>query len=426
MGGDIPDANSSAHRRSRGVKLFNVSRGNGHSREVARYLAEIGSSSAVAEDLVVALTRRAAGDTLEVDGLLLEPTLLELVPEPLAFENRILPIHRTRGILFVAIPAEVIPEQALQELGRLLGMSVEAIPVSEIDVPGVLVKAYQLLHRRGRSATSSSGIATPTPPAGGFALSELALPAAILPRLRQALSEPQGLLLVTGPAGSGKSTTLQALAGESRRQGLHVSAVDALQGLDALEDILLGDPDVLVIDDLGSPSVAARAVRAAVEGRRIVVAIEATDGAAAVARLTEMKVDPHLVSTALRGALTQRLLRKVCLGCREEYREDAAVLEDLRLDALLQGVPLRRGAGCDACGRSGFRGFLAVFEYGGRSPDGSLREGFQPLVADALAKLLAGQTTLKEVIDHVPFTQVLQAADRLNVRRVETKRWSSS
>jgi type II secretory ATPase GspE/PulE/Tfp pilus assembly ATPase PilB-like protein len=155
-----------------------------------------------------------------------------------------------------------------------------------------------------------------------------------------------------------------------------------------------------------------------------VIAIEAADAAAAVARLADMDVDAHLVATALRGGLNQRLLRKICPACREEYREDPATLEDLRLDALLKGVPLRRGKGCDACGRTGFRDSVAIFEYGGPSADGSLREGFQPLVADALTKLLSGQTTLKEVVDQVPFTQVLQAADRLNVRRVDTKRYS--
>jgi hypothetical protein len=401
-----------------------VSRGNGHAREVARYLAEIGADSAVAEDLVVALLRRAAGDPLEVDGLLLDPTLLEFVPESLAFENRILPIHRTRRILFVAVPAGRIPEEGLRELERTLGLAVEAIPVGEIDVGGVLVKAHQLLRRRGRRPAAAPLGAVGSSPGGAVGLSELGLPAGILERIRRAMSDHQGLLLVTGPAGSGKSMTLAALVEEFRRQALRVSAVDALQGLAALDEILLGDPDVIAVDGLESPSVAARAVRAAVEGRRILIALDAADGASAVAKLSDLKVDPHLVGLALRGALNQRLLRRICAGCRGEYREEPATLEDLRLEALLKDVPLRRGKGCDACGRTGYRGSVGIFEYGGRAADGSPREGFQPLVADALAKLLAGETTLKEVVDHVPFTQILQAADRLGVHRVETKRWS--
>jgi type II secretory ATPase GspE/PulE/Tfp pilus assembly ATPase PilB-like protein len=401
-----------------------VSRGNGHAREVARYLAEIGAGSAVAEDLVVALTRRAAGETLEVDGLLLDPPLLEFVPEAIAFENRILPIHRTRKILFVAVPSGRIPEDALRELERLLGLGVEAIPVSEIDVGGVLVKAQQLLRRRGRGPAAASGEAARPSPGGTVALADLGLPSAILQRLKRAMRDPQGLLLVTGPAGAGKSTTLAALAEDFRRQALRVSTLDALQGLAALDEILLGDPDVLAIDGLLSPSVAARAVRAAVEGRRILIGVDAADGVGAVAKLTDMKVDPHLVALVLRGALNQRLLRRICGACRGEYREEAATLEDLRLESLLKDVPLRRGRGCDACGRSGYRGQVGVFEYGDRAADGSPREGFQPLVADALAKLLAGETTLKEVVDHVPFTQILQAADRLGVHRVDTKRFS--
>jgi Type II/IV secretion system protein/MshEN domain len=396
-----------------------VSRGNGHAREVARYLAEIGAASAVAEDLVVALTRRAAGDTLEVDGLLLDPPLLELVPEALAFENRILPIHRTRKVLFVAVPADMVPEEGLRELERLLGLAVEAIPVAEIDVGGVLVKAHQLLRRRGRGSTSAPAEAVRSSPAGTLGFSDLGLPVAIQQRLKRAMTEHQGLLLVTGPAGSGKSSTLAALAEDFRRQALRVSAVDALQGLAAIDEILLGDPDVIAIDGLESPSVAARAVRAAVEGRRILIALDAADGIAAVAKLGEMKVDAHLVGLALRAGLNQSLLRRICTGCRGEYREEAAMLEDLRLESLLKDVPLYRGRGCDACGRTGYRGYVGVFEYGDCAQDASTRQGFQPLVADALAKLLGGETTLKEVVDHVPFTQILQAADRLNIRRVD-------
>ena len=403
-----------------------MSRGNGHAREVARYLAEIGAASAVAEDLVVALSRRAAGDPLEVDGLLLDPPLLHFVPESLAFENRILPIHRTRKVLFVAVPAGMIPEEGLRELERTLGLAVEAIPVSEIDVGGVLVKAHQLLRRRERSPAAAPLEAARSGPGGAAGLSELGLPAAIVERLRRAMSDHQGLLVVTGPAGSGKSATLAALAEEFRRQALRVSAVDALQGLAALDEILLGDPDVLAVDGLESPSVAARAVRAAVEGRRILIALTAADGVGALAKLSALKVDPHLVGLALRGALNQRLLRRICSGCRGEYREEPATLEDLRLESLLRDVPLRRGKGCDACGRTGYRGQVGVFEYGDRAADGSPREGFQPLVADALAKLLTGETTLKEVVDQVPFTQILQAADRLNIHRVDTKRWSRS
>ena len=396
-----------------------MNRANGDARAIARYLADIGVSSAAGEDLVVALTRRAPGDTFEVDGLQLEPQLLELVPESLAFENRILPIHRTGEILFVAVPDGPIPDEALDELEHLLGLTVEAIPVTEIDVAGVLVKAQQLLRRRGRSVPPSRSAASAAPAVEGLALEELGIPGAILGRLKKTLSEPQGLVLVTGPRGSGKSSTLQAVMEEFRRDGLRVSAIDGLQGLAALEEVLLGDPDALAVDGLESPSVAARALRAALEGRRILIAMEAADGAGAVARLAEMKVDPHLVATALRAGLNQRLLRKICAGCREEYREELGILEDLRLDSLLKGVPLRRGKGCEACGRTGTRGYIGVFEYGERGADRSLREGFQPLVADALTKLLSGQTTLKEVVDQVPFTQVLQAADRLNVKRVK-------
>lgn len=404
--------------RGRGVESIIANRANGHGPAVARYLADIGASSAEAEDLVVALTRRAAGETVDVDGLSLEPDLLRSVPEALAFENRILPVHRAGGILFVAVPEDEIPEDGLAEVEHLLGLNVEPIPVGEIDVAGVLVKAHQLLRRRARAAAPKLD-PTPAPLTPGPSLSDLGMPAEILKRLRLALSEPQGLILLAGPRGSGKSATLRAVVADLQKKDLRVAVLDRSHGVVGLEAELAGDPDALAVDGLESPTVAALAVRAALEGRRVVIAVEAADAAGAVSRLAELKVDPHLVRRALRAGLSQRLLRRVCAACRVQHPEDAATLEDLRLESLLKGVPLWRGRGCEACGKTGYQGRVAAFEYGDRGADRSLRAGFQPLVADALAKMLSGQTSLQELADQVPFTQILQAADRLNVKRVK-------
>ena len=392
--------------------------GNGAERDPAGYLAEVGPGLS-AEDLVMALARRSAGETLDVDGLPLQPELLQSVPEALAFEHRILPIHRVDGLLFVAVPTGRMPDEGMDEVERLLRVRVEAIPVSEIDVGGVLVKAHQLLRRRERSSAPPPRTETAILTAGGGrALAELGMPPDILKRLRKALSEPQGLILVAGPAGAGKTTTLRAIVGELRERNLTIVTPEPDWGVAVLEEELEADPDALALDEAESPAVAALAVRSAVEGRLVVMAIEAVDGAAAASRLSEMKVDSHLIGTALRAAVNQRLLRRVCTACRETYSEPLSALEDLRLDALLRGVPLKRGNGCGACDRSGYRGWIGVFEYGDRAPDHTPRGGFQPLVVDALGKLVAGHTSLREVAEQIPFTQVLLAADRLNVRRV--------
>src|SRR6185436_6554814 len=181
-----------------------MGRGKGPANAVARYLQEIGASAVSGEDLVMALSRRGTGESLDVDGLLLQPDVLRSVPEPLAFEHRILPIHRMNGILFVAVPSGRMPDDALDEVERLLKVQVEAIPVAEIDVPGILVKAHQLLRRRHRAEAAPRSDAPAPAGESGRGLAELAIPAEILKRLRQFLAEPQGLLLVTGPTRSGK------------------------------------------------------------------------------------------------------------------------------------------------------------------------------------------------------------------------------
>lgn len=392
--------------------------GTGRSEAAAKALSALGLSFLDGEDLVAALTRRNDGGSFDVDGLALPTDLLHLVPETLAFENRILPVHRAQDLLFVAVPADGTAEGGLIELEQLLGLAIEAIPVSEIDVPGVLVKAHQLLRRKAR-AIAGPAVAS-AQPAGekGPALQSLGLPDAILRRILKILSEPQGILLVSGPPGSGKTTTLRALSGELAGKGLRVGFLDSKQGVASLEGALALDPDAVAIDDPSSPSVAARALRAAVEGRCVLMSFGVADVAAALARLAELKADPHLLGTALRAGLNLRLLRGVCPGCAESRPEEASVLEDLRLETLLRGVPLRRGRGCAACGKSGHQGRVGVYEMGERRSDGTLRGDFQPLVADALSKLVAGRFSLKEMSDQIPFTQLLQAADRLNIRKV--------
>src|SRR6187549_3110582 len=161
-----------------------MGRGNGRSEAVARYLAEIGASSAAGEDLVVALARRTAGETFDVDGIPLQSELLQSIPEALAFENRILPVHRADGLLFVAVPEGKMPDGGIAEVEHLLGVTVEAIPVGEIDVAGILVKAHQLLRRRTRRLEPPRSETAILAAGGGRALAELGMPPEILKRLR--------------------------------------------------------------------------------------------------------------------------------------------------------------------------------------------------------------------------------------------------
>ncbi|HZE95996.1 MAG TPA: ATPase, T2SS/T4P/T4SS family [Planctomycetota bacterium] len=395
-----------------------MAQGNGNSDALAKLIAAIGASALAADDVVGALARRNRGETLEVDGLALLPDLIRLIPETDAFNHGVLPIHRSGDLLVVAVPPDRAADDSIGQLQRRLDIRVAAIAVTEIDVRGVLVKARQLLERKSRPEQ-----AAPAPVKRDAAAEErtpdaLGIPDGILRRLRKILAEPQGLLLVAGPRRSGKSTTLRALSGELRKKGLRTAEISSKQGVTAVEDALREDPDVLALDEPTGPAVASRLVRAAVEGRRVLLASRAPNAASALAQLADHKVDAHLVASAARAGLTQRAMGRVCDDCAGTRPEDPALLEDLRLGALLGGIPLRRGKGCPACGGTGLRGTVVLFEFGERGRDGVLREGFQPMIADALGKLLAGRITLRDLADQVPFTQLLQAADRLNVRRV--------
>jgi len=389
-----------------------VGRGDGQAEEVDAYLAALGASALDPEDTVGALARRNAGETVDVDGLPLQPDLLRLVPESLAFENGLLPVHRHGDLLFVAMSGE--DGAGLDELEHLLGLRIQAIPVAEIDVRGVLVKARQLMDRRGQGPVAAApGKREET--GQRISLDDLAMPDGILRRLRKALAAAQGLILLAGPAGSGRTRTLRAIIAELRAKNQAVAVLDATQGVAALEEALAKDPDAVAIDGTSSPALASRALRAVSEGRRLILALRATDAKAALALLAGMKVDAHLVASAARAGLNQRLLGRVCDKCAESRPEDPVALEDLRLEKLLRGVPLRRGKGCEASGKTGIRGAVAVYEYG---EGATLREGFQPLVADALAKLVSGLVPLREVADKIPYPQLLQAADRLDVKKV--------
>ncbi len=245
------------------------------------------------------------------------------------------------------------------------------------------------------------------------------------------IAKPHGILLVTGPTGSGKTTTLYAALQEIVSPEIKVLTVEDpveyhLDGVNqiqvapkigmtfarGLRAILRHDPDVVMIGEIRDLETAEAAIQAALTGHLVLSTLHTNDAASAATRLLDMGVEPYLVTSTLNAAMAQRLVRTVCAECKEAYEPDPETLPaDL---ALPPGQKLYRGAGCRRCRGTGYRGRTGLFELLGvtepvrekvmdRAPAGVIlqtarREGLRVLREDGWVKVLAGVTTPEEVI----------------------------
>ncbi|MFQ5811268.1 MAG: GspE/PulE family protein, partial [Armatimonadota bacterium] len=191
---------------------------------------------------------------------------------------------------------------------------------------------------------------------------------------------PHGIVLATGPTGSGKTTTLYAALGLRRATAEKIITVEDpveyhLDGVSqvpintkagmtfgsALRSILRQDPDVLMVGEMRDPETAQIAVQAAMTGHLVFSTLHTNDAVSAVARLMDLRAEPYMIAAALEGVLAQRLVRRVCSDCRRRYRPDPQMI------ALLAERPVGRmtlecGRGCGACRHTGYRGRTGIFE----------------------------------------------------------------
>ncbi len=257
----------------------------------------------------------------------------------------------------------------------------------------------------------------------------------VLAKLRQSLSLPNGIVLVTGPTGSGKTTTLYAGLSELntprrkiltiedpieyRLAGVNQMQVNPAIGLNfaaALRSFLRQDPDVMMVGEVRDLETARVAVQAALTGHMILSTLHTNSAASAVTRLLDMGIEPFLITSTLKAVLAQRLVRRLCEACREPY-VPIAPIETRGEDGEVRRVEVARlyhPKGCPACGGSGFHGRLALVELlvvdqpiarlvldraeardiAAAAVAGSMRTMFD----DGLKKARAGLTTLEEVL----------------------------
>jgi type IV pilus assembly protein PilB len=216
-----------------------------------------------------------------------------------------------------------------------------------------------------------------------LSLDDLGFSAGNFARFRTSYTKPYGMILVTGPTGSGKSTTLYATLNivskpqinvitvedpvEYRLPGINQVQVNKKAGMTfsaALRSILRSDPDVVLIGEIRDHETAQIAIEASLTGHLVLSTLHTNDAPSAVTRLTEMGVEPFLVGSALDSVLAQRLARRLCVKCKREYQPTPVELEQSRFPWVPgEDLPtLWRAAGCTACSKTGYKGRLALHE----------------------------------------------------------------
>jgi len=213
-------------------------------------------------------------------------------------------------------------------------------------------------------------------------IDKLGLDEATLKQFRVAIDAPHGLILVTGPTGSGKTTTLYSALNELNSPQWNIITVEdpvefqipginqvptkkeiGLTFANALRSILRQDPDIIMIGEIRDTETAEIAIEAALTGHQVLSTMHCNDAPGAIARLDDMGIAPFLISSSVILSCAQRLLRRICSHCKEPVTYPAKMFEGLTIDPVMfDGVQLYRGRGCDRCKNSGYVGRMAIIE----------------------------------------------------------------
>ncbi len=262
-----------------------------------------------------------------------------------------------------------------------------------------------------------------------------------LAKYRKMYHQSYGMILVTGPTGSGKTTTLYSTLTELntptkniitvedpveyRLPGVNQVQVNPKAGLlfsSGLRSILRQDPNIILVGEIRDNETAEIAIRSALTGHLVLSTLHTNDAAGAVTRLVDMGIEPFLVASSVLGAIAQRLVRRICPDCRQAYIPEPGSPECLFASGGQTGcAPFFKGAGCTRCGHTGYRGRIAIHEVmpmsptiremvTRRDPSGLLakqaqNEGMRTMQQDGIAKAIAGQTTIQEVM-RVAYSEV--------------------
>ena len=262
-------------------------------------------------------------------------------------------------------------------------------------------------------------------------------------QLLEAIRIPYGILLVTGPTGSGKSTTIYAILARLNKESVNIVTLEdpieyQINGISqsqvkpyigysfaqGLRSILRQDPNVIMVGEIRDGETAEMAVQSALTGHLVLSTLHTNDSAGAIPRLIDMKVEPFLISSSLHTIIAQRLVRKVCPECRKTVKISSAILEDMKKEydripeqykkeILFDESKISAGTGCAKCNNSGYKGRLGVYELlrvtesvqkltiqRASATDilnQAIKEGMITMKQDGVLKVLQGITTMEEV-----------------------------
>jgi type IV pilus assembly protein PilB len=247
------------------------------------------------------------------------------------------------------------------------------------------------------------------------------------------LKSPHGIILVTGPTGSGKTTTLYTALNYLNKPDVNILTIEDpieynLDGINqthvradigftfakALRSFLRQDPDIIMVGEIRDSETAEIAIRAALTGHLVLSTLHTNDASTAITRLTEMGIEPFLVASSLRMVIAQRLVRKICTHCKQEFRPEESMLRQLKTEEKDQIEKYYIGRGCDYCNKTGYLGRTAVIELlpitekiadlvlnhanASKINRQAQTEGMLTLRQHAISKIKEGITSLQEVI----------------------------
>ncbi|MBW2246878.1 MAG: Flp pilus assembly complex ATPase component TadA, partial [Deltaproteobacteria bacterium] len=267
-----------------------------------------------------------------------------------------------------------------------------------------------------------------------ISLSDLGLASDKLDVLANLVRSPNGIILVTGPTGSGKTTTLYAILSSINIPDINIITIEdpveyQIKGIsqiqvnpkinltfaNGLRSIVRQDPDVILVGEIRDRETAEIAVQSALTGHLVFSTLHTNDSASAITRLVDIGVEPFLISSSVLAVVAQRLIRVLCKDCKQPYTPDKSTLESIGITPdQFHEATIYRAEGCENCFRTGYKGRMGIFEImlldsslksliltaydSGRIKDAALNLNMVTLRQDGIQKVLRGISTIEEVI----------------------------